>query len=69
MTTRDKLDVIKLKLDDWFQTNTKFEGDYRPEDYEEVRDDWEDKSISDIYVSFLELYQMYYDIVDIMYED
>ena len=69
MTTRDKLDVIKSKIDRWFQRNTSFEGEYKPEDYEEIRDDWEDKSISDIYVSFLELYQMYYDIVDIMYGD
>lgn len=69
MTTRDKLDVIKSKLDTWFQRNTSFEGEYRPEDYEEIRDDWECETISDIYVSLLELYQMYYDIVDIMYGD
>ena len=69
MTTRDKLDVIKSKLDRWFQRHTSFEGEYRPEDFDDIRDDWEDETIANIYISFMELYQMYYDIVEMMNDD
>jgi hypothetical protein len=69
MTTKDKLDVIKSKLDNWFQRNTNFEGEYRPEDYDDIRDDWEGETIANIYISFMELYQIYYDIVEMMYDD